>query len=87
MVLTLLGSEIKLAGDVDLQQFIAAAVAQHAYQGIVDFDETTAGRAEEQAFLNIVEQLAITPFGLASVRDVFQNVNGLQAFVGGSVNA
>ena len=87
MLLPLLGSEIKLGRDIDLQQFFAAAVAEHPYHGVIDFHKSSARRAEEEAFLNIVEEFAVPPFRLATVGDVFQNVNGLQAFPGGVVHA
>ena len=78
-MLALLGRKINLGGDIDLQKFFAAGISQHAHQGVVHFDEAALRRAEEQAFLNVVEQFAVTAFGLAAVGDVFEHVNGLQA--------
>ncbi len=83
----LFGGEIKLRGNVDLQQFFAAAIAQHAHHGIVDFDEAAFGRTEEQAFLNIVEELAVAALGFAAVGNIFQHVNGLQSLVRRSMHA
>ena len=68
-------------------KFFAAGIAEHAHHGIVDFDEASGGRAEEQAFLNIVEEFAVAALGLAPVRNIFQDVNGLQTFVGGAMHA
>ena len=67
----MLRREIQLRGNIDLQQFFAAGVSQHAHHGIVDFDKTSGGRAEEQAFLNVVEQFAVAALGLAAVRMSF----------------
>ena len=69
-----------------MQQFIAAVVAEHADQGVIDFDEASIRAAEKQSFLNVVEQFAIAAFGFAAVGDVLQNMNGLKAFVAGGMN-
>ena len=87
VLLPLFGREIKLRGNIDLQQFLAAAVSQHPHHGVIDFDETAARRAEEQAFLNVVEQFAIATLGLAPVGNIFQHVDGLQAFVRSAMHA
>ena len=68
VLLPLFGREIKLRGNIDLQQFLAAAVSQHPHHGVIDFDEAAARRAEKQAFLNVIEQFAIAPLGLACHR-------------------
>ena len=72
--------------NIGLQQFFAVAIAEHADQGVVDFDETAIWSGEEKSFLNVVEQLAITAFRFAPVGDVFQHVDGLQAFAVRAVN-
>ena len=79
MTLPLVGREVELGGDIDGEQFIPAAVPQHPYHRVIHFDEAASRCAEEQAFLNVVEELAIAPLGLAAVRDILQNVDGLEA--------
>jgi hypothetical protein len=67
----LLGSEINLAGNIHLQEFFPAGVAEHGDQSIIHFHEAAFGGAEKEPFLNVVEQFAVTALGLAAVRDVF----------------
>ena len=55
VALALLGREINLSGNIDLQKFFAAGIAEHAHHGVVDFDEAAFGRAEKKSFLNVVE--------------------------------
>ena len=86
MLLAQLRGKIEFARNVDLQQFIPGRVTQHADHSIVDFDEASRRGAEKQPLLNVVEQLAVTPFRLAPVGDVFQDMNRLRPFIGRSVN-
>ncbi len=53
--LALRGRKIELRGNVDMQKFLSAGVAEHANHGVIDFNETAFGSAEEQSFLNVVE--------------------------------
>ena len=74
------GIKIELARDIHIEQLFPAGVAQHAHEGFVDFDEATVGRGEVETFLDIVEEFPVAPFGLATVGDVFQNVDGFATF-------
>ena len=87
VAVTLFGGEVNLRWDINLQKFFAAGIAEHRHHGIVDFDEAAFRRAEKQSLLNVVEQFAIAALGFAAVRDVLENVNGLQALAGRSVHA
>ena len=69
-----------------MQQCFPAVVPQHAYQRVVYFDESSVGTAEEEAFLNVVEEFAITALGLAAVGDVLKHMDGLQPFAAGRVH-
>ena len=82
-----LGREINLGANVDLQQIFPAAVAEHADQCVVDFDEAAVGRGEEQSFLNVVEQFPVSLLHFQAVADVLQHVDGLHAFAAGAVHA
>src|ERR687887_630010 len=71
---------------VALQKLFATFVVEHAHQSIVDFDETSVGAAEEQSLLNVVKQFAVTAFGFATIGDVLEYVDRLQAFAAGGVH-
>src|SRR5579862_3008899 len=43
----LFGRIVEFGGNVDLQQFLAVGVAQHADDGVVDFDESARRSAEK----------------------------------------
>ncbi len=47
--------KIDLGGNVELQDFVAAAVAEDAYQCVVDFHEAALGRGNVNSFLNVVK--------------------------------
>ena len=70
---------------IAVQEFVATFVTEHANQGVINFDESTLGTAEEEPFLNVVEEFAIAALGLAPVGNVLQNVNSLKAFAAGGV--
>src|SRR5579863_10462122 len=59
MLQALVGRKIKLRRNINLQQFFAAGVAQHAEHGVVDFDKAAGRSDEEKSFLNVVEQLPV----------------------------
>ena len=52
---------------IGAQKFVARFVAQHADHGVIHVEELPFRRGEKQSFLNIVEQLAVAPFGFAAV--------------------
>src|SRR5437879_8910632 len=78
---SLLRRRVQFRRNVDLQQFFAAGVAEHADHSVIHFDKAALRCAEEKAFLNIVEEFAIPPLGLAAVGNVLEYVNGLQTLV------
>src|SRR5450631_768657 len=79
--------KIDLGGDVELNDFFAAAVAEDANHGIVDFHEAALGGREENSFLNVIEELAIAALGFAAVGDVLEHVDGLELGAAGGMNA
>src|SRR5437763_2183783 len=50
------------------------------------FEKVTFRSRKEIAFLHIVKKLLITTLGLAPLRDVTQNMNGLQTIIQRTVN-
>ena len=54
-----------------MQQLVAATTAEHANQGVIDFNKASIGAAEKEAFLNIVKKLAVTALGFAAIGNVF----------------
>src|SRR5258708_6307359 len=71
---------------VRVQQSVAAVVAEHADQRVVDLNEAAVRAAEEEPFLNVVEQLAIAALGFAAVGDVLEYMDGLEAFAAGGMH-
>ena len=61
---------IDLGGHIHLQKFFAAAVTEHADQGVIHFNEASVGRGEEEAFLDVVKQFAIAPLRFTPTRAV-----------------
>ena len=80
MVEALLRRNVQLCRDVNLKQFLTAAVAEHAHHGVVDFDKASGRSTEEESFLDVVEEFAISPLGFAPVGNIFQNMDRLQPF-------
>jgi len=85
--LAALRGKVELGGNVQLQDFFAAAVAENADQSVVDFDEAALRRRNVNPLLNIVEQFAIAAFGFTAVGDVLEHMHGLQLGTAGGVNA
>ena len=84
--LVAIGGEINLGANVGLQQLFPAAIAEHANQRVIDFDKAAVGGGEEQPFLNVVEQFAVSLFDFQAVADVLQHVDGLHALAAGAVD-
>ena len=78
---------IQMGAYVCAQKFFAGFVAEHADHSVVDVEELTFGSGEEQTFLNVVEELAITALGFTAIADVFQNVNGATVFFRGAAGS
>ena len=78
--------EIHLGGNVQLQDFVAAAVTQDANQCVVDFDKAALRRGDVDSFLNVVEQFPIPALGFAPISDVLKHVHGLQLGAAGGMN-
>ena len=55
LALAIFGRKINLSRNIYLQKFFAAGVAEHRHQGVIHFNKSTLGRAEEQAFLDMIE--------------------------------
>src|SRR5262249_39900870 len=83
----LLGGDVHLGTQVELQDFLTRLVAEHAHQSVIHFDEMPFRRGKEDAFLHVVKQLAVTPLGFPAVRDVLEHVHGLQSFIERAMNA
>src|SRR6266700_1251952 len=86
-LVALLGGDVNLRLQVQLEDFLAGLVAQHAHQSIVDLNEMTLRRSKKNTFLDVVKQLAITLLGLATVGDVLEHMHCLHAFIQSAVNA
>src|ERR1700745_1433072 len=84
-ILQAVGGVVELGRNVDFEEFVAIMVAEHANQGVVNLDKTAGRDGEEEAFLNVVEQFAITSLGLTPVGDVLENVNGVLTITIGAV--
>src|SRR5258708_15824130 len=83
----LLRGDINLGLQVQLEDFLAGLVAQHAHQSIVHLDEMAFWRSKKDAFLHVVKQLAIAALGLAAVGDVLEHMHGLQSLFQSTVKA
>ena len=78
---------IDLGGHIHLQKFFAAAVTEHADQGVIHFNEASVGRGEEEAFLDVVKQFAIAPLRFTPIGNILENMNGLKVLVICTMNA
>src|SRR5579871_5915333 len=67
---------------VGMKQLFARFISQHANHGVVDVKKLPVWRGEEESFLNAVEELAVASLGFATIRDVFEDVNGAGFFFG-----
>src|SRR5262249_40229505 len=76
--ITLLAGDVDLVLQVELQDFFARLITQHAHQRVIHLDEVPFGRRKKDAFLHVVEELAVTSLGLAPIGNVFEDVDGLQ---------
>src|SRR5258708_3327470 len=74
------GVEVELARDIDFEQLLAAGISQHADQRLVNLDKASVRSGEVEAFLDVVEQLAIATLGFLPVGNILQNVNRFPAF-------
>ncbi len=54
-LVALLGREIHLRAQIELENVFARLVAQHSHQGIVDLDEAAFVRGEKDTFLHVVK--------------------------------
>ena len=70
-----------MRADVGAQQFVARVIPQHAHHRIVYVQKSSIGRGKEQAFLNAVEQFAISPLRFPPISNVFQDVNRARVVV------
>src|SRR5438270_2004916 len=86
-LVALLGGDIDLGLQIELEDLFARLVIQHAHQRVIDFNEMAFRRSEEDAFLHVIEELAVALLGFAAVSDVFKHVDSLQAFIVRAVNA
>src|SRR5438874_5052890 len=61
-------------------------MTKHANQRVVDLDEATIRTAEKETFLDVVEQFPIAALGFATISDVLEYVDSLEAFAAGGVD-
>src|SRR5580692_1421706 len=80
-LLILFGGKTYLGADIGLQQMFTIAISEHPDQRIVDFNESPVRCREKHSFLNVVKKFAIAPLGFATVSDVLEHVDGLEALV------
>ena len=66
---------IQIRAQIVAQQFLARSVAQHPHHRVVHVQKSAFRRSEKKSFLDAVVKLAIPPFRLAPVGNVFQHVN------------
>ena len=58
------------------QQFVAVAVAEHVHEGVVAIEQLALGVGDVNAFLYLLEEQAISFFGGAALGDVAYDVDG-----------
>ena len=73
---TLFVGSVKLGVNVQGHQFFAAAVSQHANEGVIAIEQFAFRSGDENAFLHLLEQQAVFFFGDAPVGGVAHHVNG-----------
>ena len=74
--IALFGGGVKLGVHVQGQQFFAAAVSQHAHEGVIAIEQFAFRRGDENAFLHLLEEQTIFFLGDAPVGGVAHHVNG-----------
>ena len=72
---------IQMRAHVRSQQFLPRRVPQHPHHRVIHVQESPVRRGEKQSFLDAVKQLAIPPFRLPPVGNVFQNMNSARIVI------
>lgn len=78
---------IEMGADVGAEEFFAGIVAKHADHGVIDIEELAIRGGKEEAFLNVVEEFAITAFCFTAIANVLENVDRASFFFRGAPGA